>query len=61
VTQRDDANAETAGEPICDCGYRSRGPTLPARVRDAQDHACAAHGIDVTAEQVLVHVEGGAT
>jgi predicted small metal-binding protein len=39
--------------PQCDCGYRCQGDTIHERVRDARRHASEAHGIDVTAEQVL--------
>lgn len=46
------------GEPTCDCGYRSRGATLEERVTDARHHARAAHGIDVTAHQVLDETDG---
>jgi len=46
--------------PVCDCGYRSRGASLAARVRDAQQHALDVHGIDVSAHQVLDE-SGGTT
>jgi predicted small metal-binding protein len=39
--------------PQCDCGYRGQGDTIQERVRDAQRHAREAHGIDVTADQIL--------
>ena len=48
-----DASASADGELQCDCGYRCRGETLEARVRDAQRHAQEAHGIDVSEQQVL--------
>jgi hypothetical protein len=57
MTERSEV-ADPSGEPRCDCGYLSRGSTLAARVRDAQDHARNVHGIDVTSEQVLVNGEG---
>lgn len=61
MTQRDGVDNTPTDELVCDCGYRSRGQTPSARVRDAQQHASAEHGIDVTAQQVLVHGEEGRT
>jgi hypothetical protein len=37
----------------CDCGYLCQGETIDERVQDGQRHAARAHGIDVTAEQIL--------
>lgn len=39
--------------PVCDCGYQCRGDTLDERVRDGQRHARHAHGIEVSADQIL--------
>jgi hypothetical protein len=39
--------------PLCDCGYECRGGTVEDRILDAQHHAREAHGIDVTADQIL--------
>jgi hypothetical protein len=39
--------------PVCDCGYHCQGVTLDQRVLDAQRHALAAHGIDVSPDQIL--------
>jgi hypothetical protein len=39
--------------PVCDCGYRCQGHTLDQRVLDAKRHALAAHGIDVSPDQIL--------
>jgi hypothetical protein len=61
MTQPESADVTDSDELICDCGYRSRGQTLTARVQDAQQHACAVHGIEVTAQQVLMHGEEGRT
>jgi hypothetical protein len=47
--------------PECECGYRGLGDTVEARVRDAQRHALEIHGIEVTADQVRVHQNGGGT
>jgi predicted small metal-binding protein len=41
------------GWPLCDCGYECRGETVEERILDAQQHATEAHGIDVTADQIL--------
>jgi hypothetical protein len=43
--------------PVCDCGYHCQGDTLAQRVGDAQRHAFDAHGIEVTAEQIVTHPE----
>jgi predicted small metal-binding protein len=53
-----DNTPDAVGDLECDCGYRSRGATLGDRVKDAQQHAREAHGIDVSAEQVLNESEG---
>jgi predicted small metal-binding protein len=42
---------------VCDCGYHCQGDTLAQRVGDAQRHARDAHGIEVTAEQILTQPE----
>jgi hypothetical protein len=39
--------------PVCDCGYHCQGHTLDERVFDAKRHALAAHGIDVSPDQIL--------
>jgi predicted small metal-binding protein len=41
------------GWPLCDCGYECRGETVEDLILDAQQHAREAHGIDVTAGQIL--------
>ena len=37
----------------CDCGYLCRGATEAEAVAAARRHALEAHGVEVTAEQVL--------
>jgi hypothetical protein len=37
----------------CDCGYRCQGESLGDRVADGQRHAWEAHGIEVSADQIL--------
>jgi predicted small metal-binding protein len=44
----------------CDCGYVCRGVDVDELVRDAQRHAREAHGIEVSAEQVLALGKFGA-
>lgn len=39
--------------PFCDCGYQPLGISLDERVADARRHALQAHGIEVSADQVL--------
>jgi predicted small metal-binding protein len=55
-----DTDQEPPGDsdPVCDCGYRSRGESLAARISDARHHAREAHGIEVTAHQVLNESRG---
>ncbi len=52
MTGEDAVTPDTRLEPQCDCGYRCRGDTLEARIRDGQRHAREVHGIDVGADQV---------
>jgi hypothetical protein len=53
MTDRSDSGRSTDAWPQCDCGYECRGETVSDRVRDAQRHARDAHGIDVSADQIL--------
>jgi hypothetical protein len=39
--------------PVCDCGYQCQGDTPNEQARDGQRHARDAHGIEVSADQVL--------
>ena len=45
-------------DPRCDCGYLGVGATLDERISDARRHAAEAHGIDVTADQILANPGG---
>jgi hypothetical protein len=42
---------------MCDCGYKCHGDTVDDRIQDAQRHARDAHGIEVSAEQILVETQ----
>jgi hypothetical protein len=53
MRDRDDTVPSQEGWPQCDCGYQCQGETVQDRVRDAQRHAREAHGIDVSADQIL--------
>lgn len=55
-----------AKQIACDCGYVVVGDTDDVLVADAQQHARAVHGIELTREQVLAMAhpivkEGGRT
>jgi predicted small metal-binding protein len=41
----------------CDCGFVVRGDTDDALVQAGREHARAAHGIDLMAEQLLAMAE----
>ena len=43
--------------PRCDCGYVCQGSSVEDRVADGQRHAREVHGIQVTADQVLLSEE----
>ena len=53
MTDSDDIVTSPEDWLQCDCGYQCLGDTVQDRVRDAQRHAREAHGIDVSADQIL--------
>jgi len=53
MANADNEGLDRASVPECECGYRCVGASPADRIRDAQRHAREAHGIDVTADQVL--------
>ena len=53
MIQEHDQSEPPTDVPDCDCGYRAQGISLENRIADARRHAHEAHGIDVSADQVL--------